>query len=299
MPNDAVEQERLDLQHAVFTMRLGGELGLAPISDPQSVLDLGTGTGIWAIECALKYPSARVVGTDLSPIQPEYVPPNCSFEVDDAEDEWVYGGGDGAGRFDYVHLRMMFHCFGDHRRVMRSALAHLRPGGYMEWQDWSCVLRCADGTMSGTALERWSRLYVEAGGRLGRDMLAPHKYKGWMAGAGFVDVVERRLAVPGNPWAKGRENKRLGSLQMSNFLDGLHAASMTLFTRGLGMTPEEVELLLVDCRKAIKDTGIHFYWLTYVRLDSAVRRSSLLMVFIPRYVVYGRRPREDELPLAK
>ncbi|KAK3367825.1 S-adenosyl-L-methionine-dependent methyltransferase [Podospora didyma] len=270
LPNDEPEQERLDLQHAVYTLRLSGNLGLAPVDNidpagPQSILDLGTGTGIWAIDCAIKYPAAQVVGTDLSPIQPEYVPPNCRFEIDDAEDEWIYGE-----TFDYIHLRMMFHCFRDHARVMRSAIGHMRPGGYMEWQDWLPVLQSSDQSIRGTALEKWSRLFVEAGGRLGRDMLAPKKYKQWMIDAGFADVVETRLAVPGNPWAKGRDNKRMGFLQMTNFLDGLHASTMTLFTKGLGWSVEEVEVFLVDMRKAIKDTGIHFYWTTYI--------------------VYGRKP---------
>ncbi|KAK0724066.1 S-adenosyl-L-methionine-dependent methyltransferase [Lasiosphaeris hirsuta] len=265
LPNDEMEQERLDLQHAVFTIRLGNQLGLAPLNSPRSVLDIGTGTGIWAIEYAVEHPAAQVLGTDLSPIQPEYVPPNCRFEIDDAEDEWLF-----SETFDYVHLRMMFHCFRDHVGVMRSALAQMRPGGYMEWQDWLCVLQSSDDSIRGTPLERWSRLYVEAGNRLGRNMLAPRRYKHWMAEAGFVDIVETRLAVPGNPWAKGRDNKRMGFLQMTNFLDGLHAATMKLFTKGLGWTSEAVELFLVDMRKAIKDPSIHFYWTTYV--------------------VYGRKP---------
>ncbi|KAK0609893.1 S-adenosyl-L-methionine-dependent methyltransferase [Bombardia bombarda] len=267
LPNDPLEQERLDLQHAVFSLRLAA-LYLSPLRHPpQSVLDLGTGTGIWAIDCAVAHPTARVLGTDLSPIQPDYVPPNCRFEIDDAEDEWLYSPEQS---FDLVHLRMVFHCFRDHPRVMRSALDHLKPGGYMEWQDWLCVLQSSDESIRGTPLERWSRLYVEAGARLGRDMLAPKKYKRWMEEAGFVDVVETKLAVPGNPWPKGRENKKMGFLQMTNFLEGLNAATMTMFTRGLGWTAEAVELFLVDMRKAIKDPGIHFYWITYV--------------------VYGRKP---------
>ncbi|KAL1963768.1 hypothetical protein VTN77DRAFT_7834 [Rasamsonia byssochlamydoides] len=47
------------------------------------ILSLGTGTGIWAIQFANEYPSAQVIGTDLSPIQPPWVPPNCVFEIDD------------------------------------------------------------------------------------------------------------------------------------------------------------------------------------------------------------------------
>ncbi|KAK3938617.1 S-adenosyl-L-methionine-dependent methyltransferase [Diplogelasinospora grovesii] len=259
MPNDKNEQERLDLQHAVFMQLLRGKLGLAPIKDPQSVLDLGTGTGIWAIEFATQHPSADVLGTDLSPIQPEYVPPNCHFEVDDAEDDWVFGRP-----FDYIHLRLMFHAFRSHPTVIRSAFENLNPGGWMEWQDYYCHLQAVDGTMAGTALERWTRLYIEGGQRLGRDMLAPRKYKRWMEEAGFVNVTEQKLVIPGNPWPKGKELKALGLWQMTNFLDGIHAVTMTIFTKGLGMSPEAVELLLVDVRKDIKNLGVHFYFLTYI-----------------------------------
>lgn len=258
MPNDKIEQERLDLQHAVFMMLLKGKLGLAPINNPQAVLDLGTGTGIWAIDFALQYPSADVLGTDLSPIQPEYVPSNCHFEVDDAEDEWVY-----SHTFDYIHLRLMFHTFKSHRHVMESAFSFLNPGGWMEWQDYYCELQCVDDTMRGTALERWIQLYIEGGGRLGRDMLAPRRYKRWMEDAGFIHVTEERLVIPGNAWPRGREMKTLGLWQMTNFLDGIQAVTMTIFTRGLGMTPEEVEVLLVDVRKDIKNLGVHFYFLTF------------------------------------
>lgn len=46
-PNDEQEQGRLDLLHHVQSMVLGGELYKSPIQDPQRILDIGTGTGIW------------------------------------------------------------------------------------------------------------------------------------------------------------------------------------------------------------------------------------------------------------
>jgi len=59
--------------------------------DQTRILDIGAGTGIWAIEMAEKYPKVEVIGTDLCLIQPQqWVPPNCRFEVDDAEQEWIY-----------------------------------------------------------------------------------------------------------------------------------------------------------------------------------------------------------------
>jgi methylase of polypeptide subunit release factors len=42
-------------------------------SDFHRVLDVGTGTGIWAIEMADAHPEAEIVGIDLSPIQPKWV----------------------------------------------------------------------------------------------------------------------------------------------------------------------------------------------------------------------------------
>jgi len=49
-PNDDAEQDREDMKHAMM-VNLCQTLHFAPISDnPQNILDMGTGTGIWAIE---------------------------------------------------------------------------------------------------------------------------------------------------------------------------------------------------------------------------------------------------------
>jgi ubiquinone/menaquinone biosynthesis C-methylase UbiE len=43
----------MDLGHHIYSLLLGGELYRAPIGkNPQRVLDLGTGTGIWAMDFA-------------------------------------------------------------------------------------------------------------------------------------------------------------------------------------------------------------------------------------------------------
>jgi len=70
---------------------------------------LGTGTGIWAIDFADEFPFAAVTGTDLSPIQPSWVPPNVRFEIEDFNDEWTFR----ANYFDYIHLKCLFGSVGD------------------------------------------------------------------------------------------------------------------------------------------------------------------------------------------
>jgi methylase of polypeptide subunit release factors len=64
-----------DLQHNMTIMMLDNRLGLAPPNEPgvnvKRVLDVGTGTGIWAIDYADEHPDTQVVGVDLSPIQPD------------------------------------------------------------------------------------------------------------------------------------------------------------------------------------------------------------------------------------
>ena len=56
----------MDLVHHVYGLVLGGKLYLAPLVDnPQRVLDLGTGTGIWAMDFA-EYVYLKLHHVDLS-----------------------------------------------------------------------------------------------------------------------------------------------------------------------------------------------------------------------------------------
>lgn len=82
LPIDDAELDRNDLQHCKLTLLLEDKLFIAPIGDnPQNILDLGTGSGIWAMDVADTYPSAAVIGVDLAPTQPSMIPPNVHFEV--------------------------------------------------------------------------------------------------------------------------------------------------------------------------------------------------------------------------
>lgn len=53
LPNDDLEQEREDMKHALILHLCDGKLHNAPLKNPQKILDIGTGTGIWAMDSTI------------------------------------------------------------------------------------------------------------------------------------------------------------------------------------------------------------------------------------------------------
>jgi hypothetical protein len=67
-----------------------------------------TEAGKWPIEVADEFSHALVRGMDLAPIQPTFVPWNCSFYVGDMTvdlDEDMFPDGS----VDLVHMRCLLH----------------------------------------------------------------------------------------------------------------------------------------------------------------------------------------------
>jgi SAM-dependent methyltransferase len=120
-PNDERELERLEVYHHIFMLILGGALHTAPLNDPELILDVGAGTGTWCIEMNEKYPDANIIGIDLSHI--EYSLPNCTFEVDDAENDWLWP----QNHFDYIHFRCMVGAICDWEQFLIRCLECVSP----------------------------------------------------------------------------------------------------------------------------------------------------------------------------
>ncbi|KAL1847596.1 ATPase [Paecilomyces lecythidis] len=187
LPNDDIEQNRLDLGHHIFRLVLGGYLYRAPITQtPQRVLDFGTGTGIWAIDMADEFPSALIIGTDLSPIQPTWVPPNCRFYVDDVESDWTFPPDQ---KFDFIHGRGMAGGIGNWSRLYQQAYEHLAPGGWIEMQEYESEAHSDDGTLETTRFIRnWQNMINEASTKAGKNFNEAPSQKQRLIDAGFVDV---------------------------------------------------------------------------------------------------------------
>ncbi|KAH6668764.1 hypothetical protein B0J14DRAFT_487846 [Halenospora varia] len=187
-------------------------------------------------------------------IQPEYVPPNCQFEIDDAEDEWMF-----SQKFDFIHGRMLFTCFQNPAQVFIQAYKSLSPGGYFEIQDALFTMESIDGTGDGTAVQQWNAKICDGARKIGRDWHCTRNYAQFMRDAGFENVMERKFKWPTNTWPKGKKAKTLGMWSLANNLDGLSAVSMAILSRAQGMSREEVEVGMVDVRRDLRDKNIHGY----------------------------------------
>lgn len=256
LPNDELELDRLDLQHNLFLLTLRGSLHCAPLpKDIKYVLDVGTGTGIWAIDFADIHPACVVIGTDLSPIQPPYIPPNCRFYVEDVEEPWNFDQP-----FDYIHARMLVASIKNWTEFFRQAYANLKPGGYIEVQDMNFPPRCDDGTASpDSPMIQWGRYMIEGARNLGLDIEAANSFPTLLAAAGFTDIKSETHAFPMNTWPTDQAMKERGMWMMQNFLQGLQGFSMAYFTKGLGWKPAEVEVMVSQVRAQTRDKRSHVY----------------------------------------
>ena len=199
-PNDEREQDRMDIHHEMLTKMMGGRLHLAPLTNPGRILDIGTGTGIWCIEMGDAFPDAEVIGNDFSPVQPNMVPRNVKFEVDDVEAPWTH-----PTKFDYIHSRFMAGSIADWPKLVQTCYDNLNPGGIVEFQDGDFIIYSEDGSMRGSWLEKWNTDFeraARAGGRTGR----PGIYlDDWVRAAGFEDIHSVKLRTPVGLWPKDRQ----------------------------------------------------------------------------------------------
>ncbi|KAG8941286.1 hypothetical protein FRC04_004648 [Tulasnella sp. 424] len=136
---NVTERDRLDFQHTALSLALGSiyaapdlvKARLASGTGPKPmVLDIGTGSGIWAKSMAREFPNAEVIGVDLTLVPSDSnTPPNCKFEYRDAND----GFPDFAGQFDVVHARSVNGGIRDQDQFVRDLARILKPGGVLLW----------------------------------------------------------------------------------------------------------------------------------------------------------------------
>ncbi|CAM1502891.1 Fc.00g076670.m01.CDS01 [Cosmosporella sp. VM-42] len=233
MPNDEIEQMRLALQHQVFIHVLEGELTLAPIQDPTHILDVGTGTGEWAIKMAEILPHCEVVGTDISAIaETRSVPMNVFFEIEDAED-WDRH----PEQYDLIHFRCMEGAFQNWRFIYDSVFFSLKPGGWVEVQDFDSAegfSRFVDQFPPDSPMITLNRDLAEAAEKSGRPRGTGHLDPRLFMEAGFVDIRVTEYVIPITV-----AERSAGKIWLISCLDALEANCLRLLTTYMGWDPEK------------------------------------------------------------
>ncbi|KAK3192095.1 hypothetical protein K4F52_001722 [Lecanicillium sp. MT-2017a] len=255
IPNDEAEQNREDMLHTMMIEATDGRLFYAPIGPhPQKVIDLGTGTGLWAIEMGDRYPSAEITGLDLSPIQPAWVPPNVKFLVDDVEAEWLNGDD-----FDFAHLRNMIPILKSPVDLLKQIYEHLKPGGWVELQDVDGDVHSDDNTVPDDwPVKRFTEILIEGFAQFGTNAHAAAFGRHYLEDAGFVNIQHNYIKLPYGTWPKDKLMRLVGMYYRTACEDFFPAVGAMHFPM-LGWSKAEMEVFFAECRLSMRDPKVHAY----------------------------------------
>lgn len=259
-PTDNQQNEGLDLIHHASLMLFDDRLILAPMDDnPQRILDVGTGTGAWATDCGDEFPMAEVIGTDISPIQPSWVPPNVKFEIDDCLEDWTWP----EDHFDLVHARALYGVIPSWSDLYAKAFRHLKSGGWFQALEMDVKIESDHVNFPADHIfNRWANLIYKAGEKLGCSFTISQgqQMKQYMTDAGFVDVAEKKVKAPLHRWPKDENLRRVGLLLQAAFDASLDGFGTFLFTQVLGLSREEVVVLTWEMRQeSRKVSNLHWF----------------------------------------
>ncbi|KKA23329.1 hypothetical protein T310_2639 [Rasamsonia emersonii CBS 393.64] len=248
-PNDDEEQDRLDMCHHVYYRALGDRLFLAPISlDGKRVLDIGTGTGIWAIQSSVmilvqfsRSGKRRSIALCLDISNEIRVPPNVKFVVDDVEQEWA-----NPQPYDFIHCRYMVGSIRDWPKLVRQCYQNLRPGGWVEFQDTTNRLYSEDGTLKAdNNLLKLMTGLIDACAKIGISGDFTPQIKGEVEKAGFVNVEEKIF------------KKEIGAFTALQFIEGVEGLTAALFSEILGWSKGEIVVFNAKVKEDCKRRDVH------------------------------------------
>jgi ubiquinone/menaquinone biosynthesis C-methylase UbiE len=253
LPNDDREVNRLDFQHYMLRYALRGNY-VAPLHRPTGILDVGCGTGRWALEMARQFPGSAVVGVDMVPPPVDEAaergrdarPENYAFVQANVLEGLPFADAS----FDYVHQRLLFLAIPTARwpglisQLMRVA----RPGGYVELVEGSAVP--AD---SGPAMQMWGQWMSVASARRGIDFAQGSQVGESLRQAGLRDVNTYQVRMQA-----GRQFGRLGAMLEANYMGLMQAVKPQVVAAGI-TTAESYDAAVQAIRAEIADGHCSWY----------------------------------------
>lgn len=247
MPIDDLEQLRGALNHQVFIHVLGGSHTVLSLDNPQHILDVGTGTGEWAIRMAEIHPRCEVVGIDIAAIaETSRVPMNVFFEIEDAED-WDRS----PDMYDLIHFRSMEGAFTSWETIYSNVYTSLKPGGWIELQDFDTTVGLNKFIEQFSPDSPIHALFSQldlAAKKSGRPRGNAHMDPRMFVAAGFVDVRVTDYTVPITI-----AEKSAGKIWLVSCLDALEALCLRLLTEQMGWDADECKAACEQAARELAD----------------------------------------------
>ncbi|KAG6172122.1 hypothetical protein E4U51_007799 [Claviceps purpurea] len=258
LPNDDQQLESEELCHHYLKILLDGQLFLAPLEKDKIHLNS---------EFADQFPNASIIGTDIFPCQPEWVPPNVRFEIDDATLEWTWH----ASHFDFIHIRFILGGIQDWTALFQNAYRCCAPGGWVQSVEVDVDFRSDDGsTELEPVLASYGDLFREGGKIMNRHFFVQELQQQAFDEAGFVDKRVVRYKVPIGPWAKDPKLAEVGRFAVAALENDLQGYTQMVWHNVLQRSADEHHVWLANLRRAIRNPKVHSYAIVHT--------------------VYGRKP---------
>jgi len=172
---------------------------------PEHALDIGCGTGSWVIEVADDYPKSLVKGVDISPVQPESVPPNCDFYLDNVLQGLTFPDK----TFDFVQSRAMGASIPDNcwPQYVAEIWRMMKPGGWVQFIEIEPFRHFDDQIMPprsplGVYEKIVEKVMTKVCGVTLRGLGS--RLPQFLEDAGFVNILPRCGATPLGTWTSGK-----------------------------------------------------------------------------------------------
>ncbi|KAG8361666.1 hypothetical protein FVEN_g994 [Fusarium venenatum] len=258
--NDKQQNDLMDLTHHILTLGLGDKLHLAPVikHDVKNVIDIGTGTGIWAIDFADQYPEAQIIGTDLSPIQPSWIPPNLQFIIEDCTWDWSFT----SGFADYIHARWLMGSIRNWDSFFSEAFRVSKPGGWVESHEAASTISSDDNTVPpDSAMGHWGKFFIEGSKKIGTSftVVEDGMQRKAMEKAGFVNIQEFDFRNPIGNWPDDPVEKQMGSYTKHG-LETDSEGFVLFMAHTLGWSREDILAYVTQFKREIRSGKYHGYF---------------------------------------
>ncbi|KAG6002509.1 hypothetical protein E4U21_003002 [Claviceps maximensis] len=258
-PIDDLASKNMDIMNKFFLQKRG-KYFCAPLQENtgriRRVLDLGTGSGVWA---------CQIAEGDSETLKNQY-----GVRLYGSKSIWsIYDSSTAAftPTSGMTYTAMLFSKATHSCKLNKSSLRltcsrHLRPGhGFIEHVEIDWVPRWCEDIPENSAIQRWSQYFRDGVANLGRSVeVDGPRVRATLVGAGFVRLKEetsRCFLSPQLSRDKRQSEQWLNSAMRKSIADW----SLAPLINGLGFTPaqvyslcEQVDFELSHCRSSVHFT---------------------------------------------